>query len=858
MIEDLQIEETAAETTPATQPEVETAVPPVTTNGVAKNGGAKDSTSKKPAAKKTTVKRVAKKPTSGGGKAASNGQGNAKGKTLVIVESPSKAKTINKYLGHNYVVEASVGHIKDLPKSKLGVNVDGEFEAQYVTVKGKKDIIDTLKRLAGTSKEVLIATDPDREGEAIAYHIANIVGEKNSNIKRVLFTEITKSGIEQAMKEPRSVDFEMFEAQQARRVMDRIIGYQVSPILWKAFIGQAAESLSAGRVQSVALRLICEREDAITRFQPIKYWNLWADFSTESTEFAIHARLFSVDGQEFRNPDGSAQDLPEDAKGSFISDEATLRGYAADVRTKTYRIASVTKREVRRNAPQPFITSSLQAQASAKLRFNPKKTMRLAQKLYEGIELGPDGPAGLITYMRTDSTRISQEARDEAIRYIEKNIGPNYIGAERKDKKSKNAQEAHEAIRPTSLVNDPKIIRKYLEAQDKDLYALYDLIWRRFIASQMAAAVMDQTTVEIESQETTGSKYRFRATGTVVTFRGFLQVLDDVDDRTAKEAEEDNEKRLPNGIQQGQSSNIEDLEQIESSTKPPARFSESTLVKELESLGIGRPSTYASIVGTIQDRLYVSQEDRRLKPTDLGMNVNRILVKSFPEIFNVDFTARMEGELDTIASGEKKYASVMSDFYIPFKHVLDQVADRLAEELPAQECPKCKSKNTEIKQGPWGMYLDCLDCGKKTSLKAVGRPEAEKTGEVCPECKEGELIIRSSRFGRFLGCNRYPACKYTRAIPSGIKCPKCGTGDLIERRGGKSKRAFWGCSNYPKCDFLSNDKPVNKPCPHCNNNWLATKWTRDRGEFLKCPQCKKEFNEAMQEIVSEAVESDET
>jgi len=776
-------------------------------------------------------------------------------KSLVIVESPSKAKTINKYLGSGYIVEASIGHIKDLPKSKLGVDVEHGFAPHYTTVKGKKEVIDRLKKLAKDAKEVLIATDPDREGEAIAYHIAKEVEQKNKNIKRVLFTEITKSGVKEAMEHPRDVDHAMFDAQQARRVMDRIIGYQVSPILWKAFIGQSTDSLSAGRVQSVALRLICEREAQIERFQPISYWNLWADFSTQTTEFPIHARLISVDGQEIKNPEGSAQDLTEEQRSTFIGDATTLKGYATDVRTKTFRIASVTKREVKRNAPPPFITSSLQAQASSKLRFNPKKTMRLAQKLYEGVELGDEGLTGLITYMRTDSTRVSQEARDQAVSYIEKNYGAQYVGSERKEKKSKNAQEAHEAIRPASMQYEPKAIRKFLEAQDKDLAALYDLIWKRFVASQMAPALLDQTTVEIESVENTGSKYRFRATGSVVTFRGFLQVLDDVEER-AKEDEDDTERRLPNGIEQGQSANLEDVESQESQTKAPPRYSESTLVKELESLGIGRPSTYASIVGTIQDRSYVVQEERRLAPTQLGKDVNRILIKSFPEIFNVDFTARMEDELDTIASRERAYEAVMNDFYVPFKSVLDHVEERLVEELPVQKCPKCESEKTEIKQGPWGMYLDCANCGKKTSLKSVGKPEAEKTGEVCPECKEGELIIRSSRFGRFLGCNRYPNCKYTRAIPSGIKCPKCKTGDLIERRGGKFKRAFWGCSNYPECDFISNDKPVNKDCPSCGNNWLATKWTKNRGEFLKCPQCKKEYDEKLQEIASEVIESD--
>lgn len=776
-------------------------------------------------------------------------------KSLVIVESPAKAKTINKYLGSNYVVEASVGHIKDLPKSKLGVDVEHGFEAQYTTVKGKKDIIDKLKTLAAKCKEVFIATDPDREGEAIAYHLAKEVSQKNTNIKRVLFTEITKSGIKSAMEHPRDVDHSLFEAQQARRVMDRIIGYQVSPVLWKAFVGKHAESLSAGRVQSVALRLICEREDAISRFQPIAYWNLWADFSTDKTEFPIHGRLISVDGQELRNPDGSLQDLPDEARKTFIGDETTARGYASDARNKSYRIASVTKREVRKNSPMPFITSTLQSAASGKLGINPRRTMALAQKLYEGVELGEEGLTGLITYMRTDSTRISNEARTETLDFIERQYGAAYVGQERKEKKSKNAQEAHEAIRPASVLYEPKLVRKYLEEQDKQLYALYELIWKRFVASQMAPAVMDQTTVEIESEKDAGSQYRFRATGSVIKFNGYLQIMDDVED-SKEPSEDEDSKRLPNGIEQGSSANIEHADLVSSQTKAPARFTESSLVKELESLGIGRPSTYASIVGTIQEREYVTQESRRLFPTPLGMDVNRILVKSFPEIFNVDFTARMEEELDTIADRERSYESVMSDFYIPFKAVLDHVEERLVDEMPVRPCPACDSKETEVKPGWYGMYLECKSCGKKTSLKNEGKPAPEKTGEVCPTCHEGELLIRSSRFGKFIGCSRYPQCKFTRAMPTGIKCPKCLVGDIQERRGGKLKRKFWGCSRYPDCDFISNDKPVNKNCPVCNNNWIATKWTRDRGEFLKCPNCKKEFTDDLNEIVSESQEKD--
>ncbi|HYM19491.1 MAG TPA: type I DNA topoisomerase [Candidatus Kapabacteria bacterium] len=768
-------------------------------------------------------------------------------KSLVIVESPAKAKTINKYLGSGYQVEASIGHIKDLPKSNLGVDLEHDFIPKYVTVKGKKELITRLKKLAAAAKDVYLATDPDREGEAIAFHIKNEIAEKAKNIKRVLFTEITKSGIQDAMKHPRDVDQSLYDAQQARRVMDRIIGYQVSPILWKAFVGQQFESLSAGRVQTVALRLICEREEAIDRFQPITYWNLWADFTTPTTEFPIHARLISVDNIEFKNPEGSAQDLSEELRKRFIGDETTARGYAAEVAKKNYRIDSVNKREVKRNAPPPFITSSMQTTASARLRYNPRKTMRLAQKLYEGIELGAEGLTGLITYMRTDSTRISDEARNAVVNFIRQNYGNEYVGAERKQAKSKNAQEAHEAIRPTDVNLTPKAVRRYLAAQDENLADLYELIWERFVASQMAPAVFDQTTVEIESEKGAGSTFRFRATGSVLKFRGYLQLLDDNEEASAK-SDDDENRRLPNGINEGQTANIEAPNLRSAQTKAPPRYSESTLVKELESLGIGRPSTYASIVDTIQERGYVDQTDRRLSPTDLGKKVNHVLIKSFPEIFNVDFTARMEEELDTIATNERTYAGVMNDFYVPFKAVLDQVEERLVEELPKFTCPNCQSSNTEIKQGWFGMYIECRNCGKKTSIKSMNKPEPEKTGETCPECGEGELLIRASRYGKFIGCSRYPKCKYTRQIPSGIKCPKCTIGDIVKRRGGKRNSTFFGCSRYPDCDFISNYEPVNQTCPSCQNHWLMKVSTKTLGKHLKCPNCKKEFTEELLEL----------
>ncbi|HXG38786.1 MAG TPA: type I DNA topoisomerase, partial [Bacteroidota bacterium] len=523
-------------------------------------------------------------------------------KSFIIVESPSKAKTINKYLGKDYIVEASVGHIKNLPKSKLGVDVDDSFEVTYETIAGKDEIIEKLRHQAKKAKAVYIATDPDREGEAIAAHIAEEIKDVNKNIKRVLFHEITEAGIKEAMAHPHQINKNLVKSQQARRAMDRLVGYKISPFVWKTLY----YGLSAGRVQSVALRLICEREEAIRSFVPEEYWSITGEFRTSASDPFL-AKLVKVAGEDPRIPD-----------------ETTMRGYAEDIRKQSFEISTIDRKPVKRNPPAPFITSTLQQEAARRLRFSAKRTMMLAQKLYEGVELGSEGLTGLITYMRTDSTRLSEEAIAHVREYIYSNYGKEYLPKEpRLFKKGKASQDAHEAIRPTSIKHTPKAVKKYL---DKDLFALYELIWNRFVACQMAPAQFEQYTVEVR-----GGDYLFRATDQVSLFRGFLQVYDDMIEENGGEKEDaDPTSKLPQNIAVGQASQLTDLIPRQHFTKPPARYTEATLVKELESLGIGRPSTYALIVSTVIDRKYVEQKDRKLYATELGMQVNKLLVEHFP------------------------------------------------------------------------------------------------------------------------------------------------------------------------------------------------------------------------------------
>ncbi len=741
------------------------------------------------------------------------------GKALIIVESPSKAKTINKYLGHEYHVEPSVGHIKNLPKSKLGIDVESGFAPEYETIKGKDEVIARLKQHAAGASAVFIATDPDREGEAIAWHIAQEVEQTNKNIFRVLFHEITERGIAEAMQHPAHIDQHLVDSQQARRAMDRLVGYKISPFVWKTvFYG-----LSAGRVQSVAVRLICEREAEINAFVPVEYWSIIGEFRAAGGDPFL-AKLFKVSGVD-----------------PVIGDAAAAETLLTDLRAQEYVVADIQKKPVKRNPPPPFITSTLQQEAARRLRFPAKRTMMLAQRLYEGIELGDEGRVGLITYMRTDSTRLSVDAVTEVRQYIFENYGKEYLPHEpRLFKKGKGSQDAHEAIRPTASKHAPRAVKKYL---DPEMFDLYELIWNRFVACQMSPAVGEQTTVDI-----LGGAYLFRATDTIPIFRGFLQVYDDMVDETEKAADEDPVSKLPPGVLSGQEATLTNILPNQHFTKPPGRFTESNLVRELEALGIGRPSTYALIVDTIQARKYVEQRERRLYPTELGKAVNKILVEHFPHIFTVGFTARMEEELDTIASGRQSYGQVMEDFYRPFIRDVEGVDKKSAaikkslQESTNELCELC-GKPMIIKWGRNGRFMACSGypaCKNTRPLPEEQEQTKHVVGIKCELCG-GEMVVKGGRFGAFLGCSNYPACKNTKPISIGVKCPKCKDGDVIERKT-KRKRVFYGCSRYPDCDFAAWDKPVARTCDTCGNGYMVQKYNQTRGEYLVCPSCKAEVS----------------
>ena len=739
---------------------------------------------------------------------------------LVIVESPAKAKTIGKYLGSEFIVEASIGHVKDLPKrprdkSKLGIDIDRNYKPRYVVIPGKKEVLEKLRELARKVNKVFIATDPDREGEAIAWHIKTEIESVNSNIKRVLFTEITRNGIEKGMQNPRDIDMNLVDAQQARRVLDRIVGYRISPFLKK--VVNEKISLSAGRVQSVALRLVCEREEEIKNFKPEEYWTIEAEFKTQSGEI-LKAKLFKING--------------EDPK---IPNRETAEKILDDLKDKVFRISNIQKKEILKNPAPPFITSTLQQEASNKLRFSAKKTMMLAQQLYEGVELGDEGRVGLITYMRTDSTRLSDESVNAVREYIYNNYGKEYLPqTPRVFKKSKTSQDAHEAIRPTYMKYEPKFVKKYL---DEDLFALYELIWNRFVACQMSSAVLEQTVVDI-----TADGYLFRATGTIVKFNGYMQIYEET--KTESEDKEEKEVKIPVKINIDEILALTNLVPEQHFTKPPARYTEASLVKELESRGIGRPSTYATIISTILERGYVELQDRKLIPTDLGFAVNKILISNFPDVVDYKFTARMEDDLDEIASGKKKYTDVVDSFFKPFDRYLKELEnkkDEIREQVQEKTdiaCYKCGSKMV-VKIDKYGKYLACsnLECNYTMAFPTDGELGQVR---VCPECG-GRLVLRHGRFGKFYGCENYPSCKYTESITTGIKCPECGKGELVERKS-KRKRTFYGCSNYPDCSFILWDKPIEKPCPECGYP-LIVKPKRKTSTSYKCPKCHVEIME---------------
>ena len=759
-------------------------------------------------------------------------------KKLVIVESPAKAKTINRYLGSDFVVEASVGHIKDLPKSKLGVDVEKGFEPEYKTIRGKSETIKKLKDLSEKAQEVYIATDPDREGEAIAEHIAQELKQNSDKVFRVLFTEITQSGISRAMENPLKIDSHLVYAQQARRVMDRLVGYKVSPLIWKTVY----PGLSAGRVQSVALRLVCERENGIKDFSPIEYWSILGRFQTERAE-EFEAKLYSIEGKDLKDPQGSASSKGED-NPFYIVDQERAAKLAEEIRATQYNIGSITRKEQKRNPAPPFITSTLQQAASTRLGFSPKRTMMLAQQLYEGVDLGPEGRVGLITYMRTDSTRISEEAIGAARDYIKNEFGAEFLPKEaRYFKKAKASQDAHEAIRPAHVEYIPQEVKKHLP---REMFLLYDLIWKRFIASQMNPAVYDQITVTLE-----GGKFVFKANDSHVKFAGFLQVYDiATEEADFSKPDEDGDElqkfKLPSTLREGEEVTLEDVFQRQHFTKPPARFTESSLVKELESLGIGRPSTYSSIVSTIEDRGYVELKERKLFAADLGMNVDRILTSNLSEFFDVKFTAEMESELDEIANGNKKYLDVMNEFYLPFDTAVKNVEGKIEEiksNVDGQQvvCDLCGAAMV-IKWSRRGRFLACSRYPECKNTKPIDAHDEhnQPTGDKCPDCGS-DLIYKNSRFGKFIGCSNYPNCKFTKSITTGVKCPECGKGELAQRFT-KKKRIFYGCTNYPNCKYATWDKPVNIPCPLGDSTFLLEKYTKTKGNFYKCPKCESEFS----------------
>jgi DNA topoisomerase I len=702
-------------------------------------------------------------------------------KSLVIVESPAKAKTISQYLGNEFKVIASVGHIIDLPLKELGVDVEDNFKPTYTVIRGKTRIVNQLKKEAGSSDRILIATDADLEGEAIAWHIANTVEKTNPNIARVRFWEVTRKSVKEAIDNPEELDMKRVNAQQARRVLDRLVGYKVSPVLWKTI----AKGLSAGRVQSVALRLICEREDEIEKFVPDEYWSLDAIFANQADR-KLKSALFRLDGEKVA-----------------ITTEKEMAPVLEDARKTEYTLQSIKLKETRRKAPAPFITSTLQQDAARRLGYSARKIMTLAQQLYEGQDTGDGEAVGLITYMRTDSRRVAPDALTETRDWLGENHPESLPDKPQIYATGKKAQDAHEAIRPTSVTRTPQAMKDYLT---KDLFRLYELIWSRFVASQMTPAVFDQTTIDIA-----GGRFIFRTTGSILRKPGFLAIYPD-----AKAKDEDKVNNIPDNLVEGEKVNLQELFPEQHFTKPPPRFNESSLVKELDELGIGRPSTYASIISTIEARNYVEKQDRRFTPTELGRTVNKILVRFFGDFFNVDFTARMEEGLDSIVNGGD-WIEIVRKFYTPLEKKLVEVMEQRA---------------------------------------AIREKVIEKTGEACPDCGE-ELINRWGRNGKFVGCSAFPKCRYTRSLNAdskkapqeiGIACLKDDCeGQLVERRTKRGK-VFYGCNKYPECDFAAWDKPLLTPCPACKHKYILIRENRS-GTVYICPECKKRFEQ--DEITSE-------
>ncbi|OGQ93083.1 MAG: DNA topoisomerase I [Deltaproteobacteria bacterium RIFOXYA12_FULL_61_11] len=735
-------------------------------------------------------------------------------KPLIIVESPTKANTIRKYLKGQYEVLASVGHIKDLPKSELGVDVAKNFEPRYVTIRGKNKILAEIRKQAAESSEVFLAPDPDREGEAIAWHLYDEIRGKNTKVYRVLFNEITKNKIIESLGRPEQLNLSKYHSQVARRVLDRLVGYNLSPLLWD----KVRRGLSAGRVQSVSLRLICDREREIRAFVKEEYWKMTLQVAGPNGR-TFSMKLVKIDGKDVNLPDQRS------------ADEVRKRLEGREV-----LIDEVQRRERRRNPGPPFITSSMQMESSSRLRYPARKTMMLAQRLYEGVELGGEAVSGLITYMRTDSVRTSEEALTEVRAYIAATYGQDTVPEKPNHYTTKkSAQDAHEAIRPTSMGFVPDHVRGHLSAEQ---FRLYELIWRRFVASQMKPAVYDQTVVE-----TTIAGCTFRATGSVLRLPGFLEVYQP----QQREDKGEDESELPAGLEKQQKLDVLAIEPSRHFTQPPPRFSESSLVKELEENGIGRPSTYATILSTITDKEYVHKQEGRFVPTELGMIINDLLVDSFPTIMNIEFTASLEEQLDHIEQGREVWQTVIGTFYEGFRRDLEVAREEMRnvkrEETPTEiTCSLCGGPMV-IKWGRNGSFLACSrypDCkGTREFVRdesgALKVLEEERTGERCAKCGK-DMVYRHGRFGRFLACAAYPDCKYTRSPNIGVGCPEEGcTGMLAEKRSKRGK-VFYGCDRYPACRYISWDRPVKKPCPTCGAPFLVEKKQRFGEHSLTCPR----------------------
>ncbi|MCA0377232.1 MAG: type I DNA topoisomerase [Gemmatimonadetes bacterium] len=766
------------------------------------------------------------------------------GTALVIVESPTKARNIGKYLGRGYTVRATVGHVRDLPAKKLGIDIEKGFSPEYVTIEGKEDLLTDLKKLAKGAREIFIATDPDREGEAIGWHVEQYLTQPKRHsvsapIRRVMFHEVTKDAVLKSLARPMDIDTRKVEAQQARRVLDRLVGYKASPVLWKT----VKKGLSAGRVQTVALRLIVEREREIRAFTPVEYWSIAADLQKGQQPFS--AKLHQVDGKKPEIPTGAdAERILADLKGR-----------------KEFVVTEVKRRERRKNPAAPFTTSTLQQEAAKKLGFGSKRTMRLAQDLYEGIDIGIDGATGLITYMRTDSTRVSEDAAIAARDALRAQFGDDYLapGPQLYPSAKSNAQDAHEGVRPTDPSRRPESIQKHLTA---DQFKLYQLIWQRFMASQMSPAVFDTTTVDFDNVVQRGNEekhYLFRATGSVVKFQGFLALYREAREEGDGKALED-EQALPL-LDVDEKVPVKAITPNQHFTEPPPRFSEASLVKELERLGIGRPSTYSSIISVLEERRYVSKEQRRFFPSPLGETVEKVMVKKFPDVFNVGFTAQMEEELDKIADGEIDWVHALGDFWTPFQRTLnDNDLDSLIGEaydlsgLASEKCPDCGGKLV-AKGGFFGPFIACENhpkaCKYTRPIKGEKKP-AELTNYMCQECG-APMVVRHGRSGDFLGCSRFPKCRGTRSMPTGVKCPKDG-GEIAERRSKKRGKAFYGCENYPNCDFVVWDKPVAETCPECGYVGAEAKSTKARGAYRKCLKCGNEWDVATPEDAEEVAE----